>query len=430
MEDFVDYREKYIKYKSKYFQLRQEIEQEGGIPPIAVFRGVQGLGRMGKIAYKASTGKLDSEIQEINAILNKTVYIREGDILTVYDYNPRESSFANEGITLVYSNLNDLLKNSNQELNTSESPDTLNSSTSKKPVYNVSKFLKAVKNLISETEKLVAQEQDIALINVYKNRINDLNRLLEIHYLCKGATGVFNYTVEKCFTNNHLPPSANKNAREQTKANENYSLQPQPNQYQPNQYQPNQYQSNQYQSNQYQQKQLQYRLKYYKYKSKYYQLVEFVEQNGGMSLLKTMGKGLKAAASATSKAISSVASSASSTVAGIGKSDNTVQKILVAHPDIAGLISADRDAKPFMDALAALKTSTGAEIKKLQTKEKDIKTLESIINSKCKKSSKDTKFTNENCFTGTTAPGAATGAATTPATTSTESTTSSTPATL
>ena len=387
MEDFVDYKEKYIKYKSKYFQLKQDLD--GGL----FYKPLQSLARLGKQTYKTIAGKYDAELQEINAILNKTVYIDKGNILTVYDYDPQEdyykqSNIANGGIQLIYSNLELLdpelfLSKKDTSTELTESP---NSEVTKLP--SVSKFLAAVKKVMSNTTSLASAEKDSVIQNVYNNRYYDLNRILQIHYMCKGASGLFYYTVEKCFINNHIPPSQKMSDRQKARLSSADQYGKQSQQYgQQSQQFGKQYRQKYASSNEL------YKLKYFKYKAKY------LELEGGMlaalsSAASAVKKGAvsaaKGAVSVAKGAVSAASSAASSVKKGVVSSYSSVEdvvKILAKYPDIKAKFTNLITDKEFKEYLKD-------EIDKIN----NIKKLESIIDSKCKQNSKDTTYTNDKCF--------------------------------
>jgi len=375
MQEFVYYKEKYIKYKSKYFQLKQDLE--GGIPPTLAFRAAQSLIRVGKQTYKSIKGTYDTEIREINAILNKTVYIDQGNILTVYDYDPKEDFYKqgnveNEGIQIIYSNLELLDPKSVLSKKNKQVDSTVSEKSNESKLPNVKKFLTAVRKIIDITTDLADKEDDIVIQNVYKNRICDLNRILEIHYMCKGSTGVFNYTVAKCFTDNHIPPSQTMTTREKSRLSADNNQQ----------YSQSSYQYGQ----QYRTHNDLYKLKYFKYKAKY------LELEGGF--LAAMGK----AASAAKAGLVSVATGAKNIVVSAGSSVDVVVNIMAKYPDIKTEFTNQITDKDFKEKLKANKTTAETEIKNLTQKISDIKRLESIISNKCKLKSADTTYTNTNCF--------------------------------
>jgi hypothetical protein len=407
MEDFVDYKEKYLKYKSKYFQLKQELD--GGL-----LKTLQLASRVGKQTYKTISGKYDTELQEINAILNKTVYINEGNILTIYDYDSKEKeNIDNQSIQLIYTNLELLdpelfLSKKNTSSESSVLPDL---KVNKLP--NVKKFLAAVKKVISNTTNFASIEKDTVMQNVYKNRICDLNRILEIHYMCKGTNGIFNYTIEKCFINNHLPSIQTLSSRQKTKL-------------------PN---SNQYEQ-QYKQKYTSvnelYKLKYYKYKTKYLELEGGIlaGMNKAASLVKkgvaasakniatNVKKGVIASAknvatsvASSAKNITSSAKNIASTAKNIvlGPSINDIINIISKYEDIKTDFTKDITDNDFKYKLDQSKKKAEEDLKDIDVKTKadkvvlnqkisDIKKLESLISNKCKLKSADTTYTNDKCF--------------------------------
>jgi hypothetical protein len=81
----MDYKTKYLKYKTKYFNLKNEMEMEGGNSIVEGIKGIAGvvagvvtgtvkgaqfLGRAIKKTYKG-TKKIQQEITEINNIVKK-----------------------------------------------------------------------------------------------------------------------------------------------------------------------------------------------------------------------------------------------------------------------------------------------------------------------------------------------------------------------
>lgn len=390
MEDLVDYKEKYLKYKLKYLKL--EAELEGGLPPpIVLVKGAkaaarvgQSIGRVGKQIYKYSSGKYDDEINEINHILNRTVYLQDGKIIYDVGINPCELQNAE----MLYSNT-DLLTEGTMSSGVNT---TVNKGQELNSLPKVEKFLDKVKEKIT-AYKVRASDQNVSELEraTFQDGVKSLERILEIHYMCKGVTGITQYTSKDCFKNIRVKNSLN---------NQNYQCDQNGQRVQYDQYgRPIQY--DQYgrpiQYDQYGRRVQtggDYKQKYYKYKAKYYQLVEFVEQNGGfstMSNLYSAGKE-KLKNVSISSSISSLASKAKKGISIIsGKNAeniNRVRQILKENEEFASVLGIvfEAEEKKVKENLAA--------------KKKLITDLETKLYS-CKKNTGDKVYNLEGCFEAT-----------------------------
>jgi hypothetical protein len=451
MEESFDYKEKYLKYKFKYLELQSQL---GGS---YLTSGI-------KQVYKVTTGKYAEEINEINHILNKTVYLLDGNIIESYGYNPNDL----QGAQLLYTNT-DLLLVSSEQTQDDNSDDEqkddsepvedidfqtfqVNKSQNLNKLPNVKKFLKAVKQRIKVYKnKALDQNQSNLIRSAYNSGIKFLERILEIHYMCKGATGFFKYTVKECFKNIYAEQQKN---RLQINQYQGQYLQPQGQYPQPQgqypqpqgqypqpqgqypqpqgQYQQpqGQYQQpqGQYPQNrgQYPQykggdlTQAEYKQKYYKYKAKYYNLVEFIEQNGGLSTVLSYGSAaLAKVKSMGSSAVDTVKSMGSSAASGVkslafaatksnAKADE-IRLILKENPEFSSIVlgANEKDTK---DLLAKMKKENNDSLEKMKqeikVKNDKITKLEQKLFS-CKKTSASITYDDERCFQAPGTPSAA-----------------------
>ncbi len=402
MQDFVDYKQKYLKYKLKYLELETALEG-AGISPVAAFRVGQAVTRTGKQLFKYGTGKYDEEINEINHILNKTVYLQDGRIIESFGYNPYDL----QGAQILYTNTDLLLVGSEDTLDnsTSESDSDsdltpvqdidfqtvqVNKSQDLNKLPNVKKFLRAVKQRIKVYKnKALDQNVPVLIKSAYQNGVKSLERILEIHYMCKGATGVFTYTIKECFKNIYAEQQKNQIAMQPPQQNYIPQQTQQPYFQQPQQNYPAQ---PYYTQRGGELSQEEYKQKYYKYKAKYYQLIEHIEQNGGMKFLAAAKSFIKAApgniASGIASAAKSVTSGAKALYSQASKATgqaatniNTVRQILQENPEFA--IKLGDDEKATKEKLAKLK--------------KKITDLEGKLYS-CKKTSGSKTYDEPDCF--------------------------------
>jgi len=411
MEDLVDYKEKYLKYKLKYFELKSHLE--GG----SLTSGI-------KQTYKFATGKYSDEIKEINHILNKTVYLLNGDIIESYGYNPNQNL---QGARMLYTNT-DLVQSSLEQTNDETTPvEDINSGNfqvNKEQDLNqlpyVNSFLKAVKERIKVYKNNKDKDEPDLIKYVYASGIKSLERILNIHYMCKGASGILKYKVKECFENIHTKQKRNE-------------LQMVPQGYQYGQPQGYQYGQDYRQPSLYGRgdlTQAEYKQKYYKYKAKYYQLVE---QNGGLIKDRGILSSLKQKANSATNYLKSVKDSAKSTGSKLlfgynEKSPDEVKEIL---KDIENLENLKK-----IDISIIKKGITEEQLKKIlnDIKEEYNKKITSInkltgLLPSCKTKSSDKTYDNERCFPGTndaTTTAATTTAPTPPTETATATTTATT----
>jgi len=405
MEELFDYKEKYLKYKFKYLELQSHLE--GGA---FLTRGI-------KKGFKVATGKYDEEINEINHILNKTVYLLDGNIIESYGYNPNENL---QGAQMLYTNTDLLLAKSDHTQDDTLQDDTtpvqdinfqnfqINRQQDLNNLPNVKKFLHAVKQRIKVYKNKASDNNQGDLIkSAYKSGVKSLERILDIHYMCKGLTSIFTYTIKECFTNIYADQQKNRLQFGQPQGQGQFG-QPQGQ----GQFGQPQGQSRFMPFKGGDLTQAEYKQKYYKYKAKYYQLVE---QNGAFlkglaDKAKSLGSsavaGLKTVGTSAVSGLKSVASSAASTAKSFtqdGKAEE-VSKILQGDADFS-TIKLNANEKTIKDLLTQMKKTNNEELEKIKNKNQKITKLEGLLTS-CKTKSSSEVYDYAKCFQApaTTAP--------------------------
>ncbi len=221
MENKINYKAKYLKYKKKYLELK------GGNDILDIdiaAKGINATVRAGKSFAKYITGTTQTEINEINKIINTRVYYNPQDqtfitlsSLVEFEKHPNKNNLIlflsyKDGIYYdndkkdeyyrpkegIFKNANDLnvkiiLKNIKHELDkyywiiSSDNYNEIN-----KIIDENNKITNEIKNDLKKNNYQIKQ--------IYIQAKIAMNRLLQIHYMCKGS-GWLHYQNTQCFKN-------------------------------------------------------------------------------------------------------------------------------------------------------------------------------------------------------------------------------------